>query len=490
MQAVDTDIEWRPGPTLAPGWPTTLAALVAGCVARHGRRPVLIDGDQAWSWDRLERAAAALARDWGGAVGPGDRVVIRLPGGAPHLVAELAAWRRGAIAVPLFTGQSPAVVATLEQRIGPAVVIDHPHLDEPRGEVAGAWAPSVPEDPCLLLATSGSTGVPRLVTLTHGNLCSQQAAFAALWPEIGPDDRLAGHLPWHHSYGALAERLWALVRGAGFPVGPGEGRDRAALHATLAAVRPTVFMSVPRIHRELRLGDAIDRAPLRWAFTAGAPVDDAERAWYAAAGIPLYEGWGLTETSPSACITPPGESLVPGVVGRPIPGVTVGVRGDGRVLVRGPGVMAGYWRDPPATAAVLRDGVLDSGDLGCWDQAGLRLLGRGDHTCKLDNGEKVPVAELEAALAAQPGVRHAVVAVREDRVVAVLEAATPAVDLAAAIARYHATQPVGYLHLAAAWAVTRPLSVADGTLTASHKVVRAAVLARIDHGCGVTSIAW
>jgi long-subunit acyl-CoA synthetase (AMP-forming) len=291
-------------------------------------------------------------------------------------------------------------------------------------------------------------------------------------------DRLAAYLPWHHSFGALAERLWALSRGATLTVVPGGGRDRDLLALTLRAVRPTVFMSVPKIHALAMERGLFAAGGLRWAFTAGAPLDQAVFRWYQERGIPVYEGWGLTEASPSCTITVPGAGHVPGVVGQPIPGVAVGVRaGDGRIFVRGPNVMRGYYgQESPC----LQDGMLDSGDLGAWTEAGLRLNGRADHQLKLANGEKVPAGEIEAALQAHPAILHAVVAV-EGELVAVVEArgGAGAAAVAAAVAALNAMQEAPWQRLAAVYLLRQPMAVENGMLTASLKVSRGRVLSTL-----------
>ncbi|HYE06078.1 MAG TPA: AMP-binding protein, partial [Planctomycetota bacterium] len=490
-------IDWREGAALPPGRPRTLPDLFAAARRDAGGATLIVDGVRSAGWEQLERWSTNLAGALAGALAPGERLAILAPNGLPHLVAEMAAWRLGAIAAPIFTGCGPARLKTMIDLAAPSValVADPAHATAmPPGcrviDVAALWRLADgdarandravgPDTACLLLFTSGSTGAPRAVELTHDNLASQQAAFAALWPEVGPGDRLAAYLPWHHSFGALAERLWALVRGATLTVVPGGGRDRAALIDTVRAVAPTVFMSVPKAHRVVIEADAFAPGALRWAFTAGAPLDADLLAWYDARRIPLYEGWGLTETSPSATITPPGTRRVLGVVGQPIPGVAVGVRrDDGRIFVRGPNVMRGYFRDAPATALCLAGGTMDSGDLGAWTPEGLKLAGRADHLVKLPNGEKVALSEIEAALARHAAVRHAVVGIDDGALIALIEAA-PGHDLGAlarALAEVNDAQALHYCRVGAGFAVAEPLSVEGGGLTPSLKVARGAVL--------------
>ncbi|MDA3960350.1 MAG: AMP-binding protein [Planctomycetota bacterium] len=481
---MDSSITWHDGPPLAAQRARTLAQLVAACRARFGSRAVLHEAGRSWSWDELDECAAARAADWSSRLGPGDRVAILLPAGAAHFIAQLAAWRCGAIAAPVYRGlpasQRDAVLARLEpsvvvaeQGLVPGAVTAEA-LVAPGRAAASTYAACEPDTPAMILWTSGSSGQPRGVVLSHENLCSQQAAFAAVWPEVGPDDCMVGYLPWHHSFGALAEGLWALVRGVSFHVVPGEGRDREALRTVLQAQSPSVFMSVPRLHRDLHLHGGLDLSTLRWTFTAGAPLGQAERDWYAQAGVPVFEGWGLTETSPSATIT--RTPCVAGLVGEPIPGVSVGVDAEGAILVRGPGVMRGYWQDPVATQAVLTDGILNTGDVGCWEGPSLRLYGRSDHVLKLDNGEKLPVLQTECALAEHAAIRHAVVTVVDDELAAICEAAQDTDAVRSAVA---ALKPVlGRYPIRRTYVVARPFDQMTGTLTPSHKVVRGVVLAQ------------
>lgn len=482
--------DWRHGERLPADRPRTLAELCAAAEIFAGGAVVLVDAGRSWTWPDLLLAAGRLAHTWAPAVARGSVIVILLPNGVAHLLAELAAWHLGAIAAPLWPGLSAAARATLMRRLRPALVVADEGAEPrwaaaevlaaaDRGGPTAPWQPARADDPVLILATSGSTGAPRLATLSHDNVCSQQAAFAMLWPDVGPGDRIAGYLPWHHSFGALAERLWSLGRGACLTVVPGGGRDQAAFITTLRTVRPTRFLSVPKLHQLAQASAALDLSVLRWAFTAGAPLGPAAEDWYRERDVPLIEGWGLTECSPSATITR-GELRQPGLVGPPIPGVSVGVQPDGRIVVAGPGVMLGYV-DGPSGIDQDVDGTrfIDSGDLGEWSPAGLTLGGRADRTVKLANGEKADLGVIERFLEGEPGVACAAVALRAGHLQAVL---VPAVGLDAASCRravqaWNLTVPVPWLRVHDATWIDRPATAVDGLLTSSHKTARPALLA-------------
>jgi long-subunit acyl-CoA synthetase (AMP-forming) len=489
-------IVWRSGPSLPKNRPTTLGDFVNQCIKTGSGETVLIDGERRCTWKDLDAWSARLAGHWRSKVGEGDRVVILLSNSWEHLVIEMAVWRLGAIAVPLYKGlgvqQLASILATLKPKLA---VLDDKTLaaaiQKPCQAVAVETIAKLVEEPskdgdrpvqgstpCLILYTSGSTGAPRGVTLSHDNLCSQQAAFAMIWPEVGPNDRLAGYLPWFHSFGALAERLWALSRHACMTVVPGSGRDKEQLQRSMREIRPTIFMSVPKIHAMATKEDVFDRSCLRWVFTAGAPLSEACQQWYSQRRIPLFEGWGLTETSPSAAITFPGKPRKRGVVGTPIPGVSIGVRqSDDHILVSGPNVMLGYYNGAGQPLSGVENGIIDSGDLGSWCPEGLLLIGRADDVVKLPNGEKFAVAQIEAQLQEQPGINHVVVAAEPD-LVALIEPAAKcdAKALQATMAKLNASQNAPHQRIANVFLLTKPICSEKEWATGSLKNSRAAVI--------------
>jgi len=277
------------------------------------------------------------------------------------------------------------------------------------------------DDVAWVLYTSGTTGKPKGVELTHWNALSQQAAIAAVW-DVSERDVFLSYLPWHHCFGALFERLMALWHRALLVVDDSRGRDLDRLFENLLEIRPTLYFGVPRVYNgmiaraatDAKAREALQR--LRFAFSAAAPISEPAFRWFEEHGVPVLEGWGLTETSPCATITRRDQKRSPGVVGFPLPGTTLsleeveGLAGKGEILVQGPQVMRGYRRRPSETAQALRGGFLHSGDLGEWTSAGLKLYGRIDGVFKLENGEKVSSGEVEARLlAATPLLEQAVV---------------------------------------------------------------------------------
>jgi long-chain acyl-CoA synthetase len=253
---------------------------------------------------------------------------------------------------------------------------------------------------------------------------------------------------------------------------------------------------------------------LRFVFTAAAPLSAQAYGFFEKAGVPVHEGWGLTETSPCATLTPANGPRSPGVAGWPLPGTEVllapteaaTTSSAGEVLVRGPQVMRGYHRAPEETRRALTDdGFLRSGDIGEWTDSGLRVRGRVDDVFKLENGEKVPAAIVEArVLASSPLLEQAVVlgpgqphvtalcwisvaAARAWAEAQGLEAGSLGdlirmPDLRRAITEAlqaaNLLAPVPYERVRRVALVPAALSLETGELTPTQKVVRSAVLRR------------
>ncbi len=496
------------------------------------------------SWGALDEKRLLLAAGLAGlGVAKGDRVAVVSPNSVEMLLAELAIISLGAVSVPIFpeygsdllqhclvdSGARIAFAGSAAQQhrvaackaIERIVVLD----DQPlpggtplkslfQGGAATSGDPDL-DDPAFLLYTSGTTGRPKGVPLNHRNVLSQQAAMAQIW-DVSERDVFLSYLPWHHCFGALFERMMALWNRATLVLDDSRGRDLARLLENFAEIKPTLYFSVPRVYQALvarasvdpRVLDSLVHNRLRFVFTAAAPLDAHCYRFFESRGVPVHEGWGLTETSPCVTVTRPAGARTAGVAGWPLPGTTVRLEPNemgNEIVVRGHQVMRGYHR--VSSAEVLsEDGWLRSGDLGEWTAQGLRVLGRVDGVFKLQNGEKVPSAGVEARiLAATPLLEQAMVlgpgqpfvtalcwisetsARRwlEDRsleVPASLAGLTQVPELRRAIVEAlqaeNQVTPVGYERVRRVALVGEPLALSEGELTPTMKVVRGTVTRR------------
>lgn len=425
-------------PDYAPNLATMLNTNVARFQDHTIYQEVHHNRFQPLSWTQFQKDVAAI-QGYFQEVGfqEGDRVAILSRNRQEMLEIELAVMAMGGVSVPIFAGYPPNRAAALVDFCDPRFVVvadeeqfakvPHPttyqriiHFDplentapnvvsfsqilhhEPLGEfITGSEI--APDAVTLMMYTSGTMGKPKLVQLTHGNILSQQAAMKVLW-KLSAKDRFLSYLPWHHSFGGIFEKYAALVNGAVLSLEHGFGKDIDLLLDNWKQVRPTVFFSVPRIYQEITtrvlqdpdLEKVIFHDELRFIFTAAAPLPKSISDMFEARNIPVYEGWGLTETSPCCTVTDPRLPRQSGMVGKPIPGVTIALNEDGEILVKGPNVMKGYFRNPEATEAVLTpDGWFATGDVGSITANGLCLISRKDRIFKLSNAEKVIPTEIE-----------------------------------------------------------------------------------------------
>ncbi len=419
---------------------------------------------------------------------PGDRVALSCPNTPAFVAGYHGILRTGAVVVPLdplltpterawhmedsgaaallraspHEGEGPEAEPILSAGAGGAgasvPVLPLPALPLPGVPASGGWPASAPEgddrvgrpggtggmegavyrapdDVAALLYTSGTTGRPRGVLLTHANLLVNALVSRGITGRVvdlrEPQVRLVA-LPLHHAYGQTT------LLNAGFLNG-----DRLVLMErflprealeTMASEGVTQLSGVPAMyHRMMSVlaEDCGDRGPsslraratrrLALCNVGGAPLrPELLAAMEEQLGAVILEGYGLTETSPTATIQPPDGPRKPGSVGRPVFGTEIRVVGpdgttlpageSGEILIRGHGVMKGYHGLPEASARALRDGWLHTGDLGHLDADGfLYLHGRLDDAI-LRGGRKVHPAEVEAVLEAHPGVDRAGVA--------------------------------------------------------------------------------
>lgn len=305
-----------------------------------------------------------------------------------------------------------------------------------------------------LLYTSGTTADPKGVMLTHANLMGEAAGvFGVL--QLGPADAVLGVLPLFHALAQMANLLLPLVSGA--RVVYLETINTTELLRALRERGITAFAVVPqffylireRIFKEikqrgkpaqwaLRVLKGLNRplrkvgvnagplffrpihetfgAGMRYLVTGGSRFEPEIACDFYALGIDVLQAYGLTETTGGAFVTPPNKNVI-GSVGKPLPGVEAkiidpqpqedGNPAVGEIVIRGPIVMKGYWNRPDATAAILRDGWLLSGDLGYFDSRGnLFITGRKKEVIVLSNGKNIYPEEIEAHYLKSPYIKE------------------------------------------------------------------------------------
>ena len=309
----------------------------------------------------------------------------------------------------------------------------------------------MPEDGAILYLTSGATGEPKMGLITHEALVANVEMGPKVL-DIGPADSVLAFLPPAHITQRLALQMLPIL--CGVPVWFAESLMK--LPDEFLRVKPTVFVAPPRlwerVHASIRMevrkrgrvvSALFDRAVrlglsgvrlrlagrrpalprrlllalcdrvffrrvrarfggrLRVCGSGSAPLGKELAGFFLATGLPLIEGYGLTEGG-VVILNPPGETR-PGSVGKPLPGAEIRIADDGELLVRGPTVFSGYYKDPAATAEVLRDGWLHTGDLAEIDSDGyIYITGRKKDVLVLSSGRKVYPAHIESLLRLDP----------------------------------------------------------------------------------------
>jgi long-chain acyl-CoA synthetase len=272
---------------------------------------------------------------------------------------------------------------------------------------------------CLatIMYTSGTTGNPKGVMLTQGNILSNIGSVQSAFPRK-PDCTLLNWLPFSHIYARTADHYLSLLEG--LTICLAESPD--TIVQNLAETQPTHMSSVPRFYEKVLTAVAspdVERSRktlrsifgprIEWLSSGGAPLSRPVAEAFKDAGLLVLQGYGLTESSPVISFNRVDSHKLE-TVGQAIPGVEIKIAPDGEVLTRGPHVMKGYWNNPEATAEALQDGWLLTGDLGRIDADGfLSITGRKKELLVLSNGKKVVPTYIEGLLVADDCIDQAVI---------------------------------------------------------------------------------
>jgi len=413
----------------------------------HSRRAAVDDSDGSSSYEQLleasARAAAFLLQEASDL--REQRVALLVPPGFHHVALQWAVWRAGGVVVPLAVSHPPAELDHVIRDSAATCVVVHPTLQHRLGHRANlvltdralaappAELPAVePGRRAMMLYTSGTTGKPKGVVLTHANIEAQVVSLVEAWGWKASDRTLLV-LPLHHVHGIVNVLTCALWSGACCEMPPRFAPE--TVWERIASGELTSLMAVPTIYTRLIAAWEAESATRRqelsraaWGLrlmvsgSAALPVRTLER-WRTITGQTLLERYGMTEIGMALSNPLDGERFA-GHVGRPLPGVSVRLvddagnptdTGPGELEVRGPGVFLEYWRRPEESRSAFRDGWFATGDVAGLDPEGYRILGRKSVDIIKTGGYKVSALEIEEALRTHPEIGDcAVIAVPDE----------------------------------------------------------------------------
>jgi acyl-CoA synthetase (AMP-forming)/AMP-acid ligase II len=404
--------------------------------------PAVADEHLRLDHDELRAAIGGAARRLAQAgIGRGDVVAAVLGNRAEFVVTMYAAWSLGAALTPVNPsltddeigyqlGDAGARLAIVDRTTATLVPGAVPvlHVTDLLGD---PW-PILTDGPgpselALLIYTSGTTGRPKGVCLDHANLAAMTAALQTEM-RFTAADRALLVLPLFHVNAIMLSVVAPLAAGGSAMILP--KFDSKSFWTTVAEERPTYFSAVPAIYAFLNaLPDTVvpDADSLRFVVCGAAPMPpSAITEFENRYGIALIEGYGLSESTVALTVNPISGTRKPGTVGRPLPGVEVGIAADdgtllpvgvdGEVVARGATIMRGYLAKPAETAAALRDGWLHTGDVGHLDEDGYLVLVDRKKELIIRGGENISPSEVEAVLATHPAVLEVAVVGRPDPV--------------------------------------------------------------------------
>lgn len=448
---------------------------------------------QSYNWQRCrEDVARWQAALQGMGLQAGDRVALQVRNCREWVLFEQAALGLGLIVIPLYTDDRPDNVAYIIGDAGVKLLLCQDHnrwrhiasalpndsplrsavilhgeraaiADEderlicaedflPSGDHALQGLPDDPQALATIVYTSGTTGRPKGVMLSHHNILS--IAWSGLQlVDLGDESEFLSFLPLSHTLERNAGYYLPMMAGASVAF----ARSINQLADDLQTIRPSALISVPRVYErvygriqgQLKQGSALKRwlfdcavnvgwhhferqqgraawhpkllfqpllerlvsrkiqarlgGRLRFAVSGGAPLPNEIARVFLGLGVPLLQGYGLTETSPVISVNPPWDNI-PNSVGIALPGVEVRIGADSELQVKSPGIMLGYWNNHQATAEMIdSEGWLHTGDQARIDEKGhIYITGRLKDILVLSNGEKIPPSDMELAVALDP----------------------------------------------------------------------------------------
>jgi long-chain acyl-CoA synthetase len=426
---------------------TNLAKNLTDTTRVHAGRVAVRVDNAAMTYRALDEASAQVAgllHQRG--LQAGDRVGIMMPNVAEVPVIYYGILRAGGVVVPMNPLLKGREVAYYLSDSGAGLVFAwHAFAGEARDGAGQAGAELIvvdetdfpallgaagpddqvaeraDEDTAVILYTSGTTGQPKGAELTHGNLISNVGVSCTDIAKAGPDDVIFGGLPLFHVFGQTVALNVAVAAGACLTLLP--RFDAAHALRIIAGHHVTIFEGVPTmyvalLHQPDRAD--YDTSSLRLCISGGAALPvEVLRGFEEAFGVPVLEGYGLSETSPVASFNHPDRVQKPGSIGTPIRGVQMRVvdkeDGDiplgevGEIVISGPNVMKGYWQRPEATAEAIVGGWFHTGDLARVDEDGYFYIVDRKKDMIIRGGYNVYPREIEEVLYEHPAVAEAAV---------------------------------------------------------------------------------
>ncbi|MBA7505599.1 Long-chain-fatty-acid--CoA ligase [subsurface metagenome] len=436
----------------------SLKLMLEETAGRYGRKTAIVFGDRRLSYAELDEASNKVANTLiRMGVTKGDRVAMLLPNSPEFAITYFGIVKAGSIAVPLGTNYKVNELASLFDNCQPKVLVAESPTLEPlvpalprfksikhiidlgskyegqflsyRDIMATSSAQRIevepgPEDIATISYTGGPTNRPRGVMLSHRSLVTEAIISGDGFQQTDKDIVMLFALPLLHLFGLTAVLLASVYKGSTVVIVPGTGLSISILMATIEKEKGTMFLGVPYIFALVvdiaeKEGVKNDLSSLRLCSSGGAPLSiDIIQRFKQHYGFDLIDIWGLTEATCHVTCPPIDGTRKLGSVGKALPGWEVKIVDDngrelllnqpGEIIVRGP-IMKGYYNNPQATAEVIKDGWLYTGDIGRVDEDGyLFLSGRKKETI-IVKGQNIYPSDIEDVLYTHPKVAEAAV---------------------------------------------------------------------------------